>query len=202
RYNALKKRLSQVPEEGIKILYFELHSPWRKGGDIVEKVMRKVLNERTNVRLVIRAGRTNRLNKLPRTTCFPGWISDEDIVRLYDSCDILFAPSRGGAFELNVLEALARGLVVVTSNCPSIIEYATEALIIKAKGQVPVLKRNPIHTGFGPDPDPEHAYELVNYAIDNLEELKKKAEDLAPEIRQKYTWRKSAEKIANILGKL
>jgi len=65
-----------------------------------------------------------------------------------------------------------------------------------------VLKRNPIHTGFGPDPDPEHAYELINHAIDNLTELKKKAESLAPKIREKYNWMNTAKRMAECLRSL
>jgi len=199
-YNVPKQRLSVVPD-GVNILFFELHSRWRKGTNIVWKVMKRILNERTNVNFMVRTRRGNALLKLPRTKHIR-WLSEPDLVRLYDSCDILLAPSRGGAFELNPLEALARGLIVVSSECPAIKEYAKEALYIKSKGQVQPLPTNPIHIGKGPDPDPEHAYELVNYAIDNLEMLKKKAEQEALKIRQKYTWRKAAMKIADILGRL
>lgn len=199
-YNAPKQRLSIVPD-GVNILFFELHSRWRKGSNIVWKVMKRILNERTNVNFMVRARRGNMLFKLPRTKHIR-WLSEPDLVRLYDSCDILLAPSRGGSFELNPLEALARGLILIASECPAIQEYAKGALYIKSKGQVQPLPSNPIHIGKGPDPDPEHAYELVNYAIDNWEMLKKKAEQMALEVRQKYTWRKSAEKIADILGRL
>jgi len=200
-YNAPKNPLPEISKKGIKILYFELHSKWRKGGDVVKKVMCRVLPKR-DVKLVVKGGKGNSLYKLPQTFAFSNWMREADLVRLYDSCDILFAPSRGGAFELNVLEAMARGLVVVTISYPSIKEYAEDALFIKDKGQVRVLPGNSIHIGKGSDPDPDHAYELMNYAIDNLDELKQKAEALAPRIRQKYNWRNTAKRMAKILGSL
>ncbi|GAI16420.1 unnamed protein product, partial [marine sediment metagenome] len=174
-YNAPKNPLPKIPREGIKVLYFQVHSRWRKGGDVVQKVMSRILKERKDVRFVVRSGDSS-LCGLPQTTALPGWVSDKDLIRLYDSCDILFAPSRGGSFELNVLEAMARGLVVETSSYPSIKEYAEGALFIKDKGQVRVLPGNSIHIGKGSNPDPDHAYELMNYAIANLDELKKRAE--------------------------
>lgn len=201
-YNTPEKRLPQVPEDGVKVLFFQLHSKWRKGGDVVMEVMKRILTERKDVKFVVKVGGRRELCKLPNTTCFRRWLTEPDLVSLYDSCDILFAPSRGGAFELNVLEAMARGLVIIASSCPCITEYAKEALIIKSKGRVIVLKRNPVHTGFGPDPDPDDAYELLNRAIDNIVELKKKAEALAIETRKNFSWRNTAQKIANVLAEI
>ncbi|MBA7696948.1 hypothetical protein ES703_105605 [subsurface metagenome] len=200
-YSAPKNSFSSIPKDGVKILYFQLHSRWRKGGDVVEKVMSRILKERKDVKLVLRLGANKELAKLPQTICV-NWLSERDLVHLYDSCDILFAPSRGGACELNVLEALARGLVVETSSYASIKEYAEGALFIKDKGRVRVLPGNSIHIGKGSDPDPDHAYELMNYAIDNLAELKKRAEALAPKFREKYSWKNTAKCMAEVLGRL
>ncbi|GAI45429.1 unnamed protein product, partial [marine sediment metagenome] len=72
-----------------------------------------------------------------------------------DSCDIIFVLSRGGGFELNALEGLARGLVVITSDWGAIREYAEPyALIVKSTGKkVKPLTENPIHQGYGADPE-------------------------------------------------
>lgn len=200
-YNAPKNPLPKIPRDGVKVLYFQVHSRWRKGGDVVQKVMSRILEERKDVKFLVRSGDKG-LCTLPQTIPFPHWVSDGDLVRLYDCCDILLSPSRGGAFELNVLEAMARGLVVVASSYPSIKEYAEGALFIKDKGQVRSLPGNSIHVGKGSDPDPDHAYELMNYAIDNLDELKRKAEGLAPKLRERYNWRNTANRIAECLRSL
>lgn len=192
----------QIPQDGVNILFFELHSPLRKGSDVVLKAMTKILAERKNVNFVVRTTRNAKLRNLPRTISFTEHISDGDLLRLYDSCHILLAPSRGGGFEMNPLEGLARGLVVITSDWPAIQEYAEPyVLTIRSTGKkVKMLPGNPVHIGKGVDPDPEDAYRLLNYAIDNLSMLKKKAERLAPEIRKQYNWRNIAQRIANVLG--
>lgn len=203
-YSTRKKpSLPELPETPIKVLFFFPHSPLRKGADVAYTVMRKILKERKNVGFVLKMGDTNnKLSKLPRTRTVTSWLSEADLVRLYDSCQILFAPSRGGGFEMSVLEALTRGLVVATSSWPPITEYAKTALIIKNKGKAKPLPKNPIHIGYGANPDPEHAYQVVNYAIDNLVALERKARRNRRFYRENYSWKKTAETLANVLRKL
>jgi len=130
------------------------------------------------------------------------WLSEPDLVRLYDSCDILLSPSRGGGFELNVLEGMARGLVPIVSDWGAIQEYAgPHSLTIRNTGKrVRPLPKNLIHCGYGADPDPEHFYELIKYALENLGDLKARAEEVAPKIREKYSWKKTAQEIVKCLN--
>ena len=53
--------------------------------------------------------------------------------------------------------------------------------------------------GYGADPDPEHCYELIKYAIENLDDLKERAGEAAPKIREEYSWRKTAGRIVKCL---
>lgn len=193
----------QIPQDSVNILFFELHSPLRKGSDVVLKAMTKILAERKNVNFVVRTTRNAKLCNLPKTISFTEHISDGDLLRLYDSCDILLVPSRGGGFELNVLEGLARGLIVITSDWPAIQEYAKRhVLTIRSTGKVKMLPGNLVHIGYGVDPDPTHCYELINHALDNLAHLKKRSEKNAPQIRKRYTWRKVAELTAKCIQKV
>ena len=200
-YSSPKGHLHLIPRDGVKILFFFLHSELRKGADIVRVVMKRILSERPDVRFILKTGAMNDLCNLPRTTWITQWLSELDLIRLYDACDIVFAPSRGGGFEINVLEGLARGKVVVTSDWPAIQEYAARyAITIESDGtKVKPLSGNPIHIGYGANPHVNQSYELMNYALDNLEYLKKKAEKYAPEIRKKYSWKKTARRIAECL---
>ena len=164
--------------------------------------MSRLLRERRDVHFILKTTGYNDLCKLPNTTWITEWLSDSDLVRLYDSCDILLAPSRGGGFEINVLEGLARGLVVITSDWDAIQEYAGPyALTVKSTGdKVKPLPGNPIHIGYGANPDPNHLYEVLTYAIEDLDSLKRKAEKNAPAIREKYSWRNTARRIVECLG--
>jgi glycosyltransferase involved in cell wall biosynthesis len=167
-----------------------LHSPYRKGADVVYKAMRRILHDRSNVHFIVKSVGMNKLHTLPRSMYVSGWLSEEDIIRLYDTADILLSPSRGGGYELNIQEALARGLIAVTSDWPAILEHAEPyALVTRNTGKkVKPLHNNPIHTGYGTDPDPEHFHEQIEYAIDNLDSLKKKGRGYAEKIRKKYNW--------------
>lgn len=193
--------LPQIPQDKINILFFVLHSPFRKGEDVVVNVMKRILDERDNVRLVVRGMRGSKAALLPDTICFEEYMSNQDVIRLIDSCQIGFVPSRGGGFELNVLEELARGLVVVTSDWPAIKEFAEpHALIAKSKGKVKILEGNPVHVGRGVNPDPNHCYELLNYALDNLEKLRKRSQKSMMEVREHFSWNQIVEKIAGAIA--
>lgn len=180
----------EIPQDAIKILFFMLHSPYRKGADIVYKAMTRILKERSDVYFILKSVGRNSLHPLPRTMCISGWLTEKDIIRLYDTADILLNPSRGGGYEHNVCEGLARGLIAITSDWPAILEHAEPyALVTKSTGKkVKPLHNNPIHTGYGTDPDPEHFHEQIEYAIDNLDSLKKKGRHYAEKIRKKYNW--------------
>ena len=203
-YSQPKTPLTLFPEDKTKILFFYLHSELRKGADVVRTVMKKLMKERNDLHLVVKSTQQNVLGDLPNTSYITGWISDEDIVHLYDSCDILLAPSRGGGFELNVLEALARGLVVITSEWGAIQEYAKPyVLTIKSTHRrIHPLPNNPIHVGYGVDPDPDSCYNLLTYAIENLDTLKKKAKRNAPRIRKKFSWSNAVRRISECLNSM
>ncbi len=184
----------------VNVLFFYGHSWRRKGADVAYEVMKRVVSERPNVKFIVK-GRGEMPGASPPQIRIGGFLKEKELVRLYDACQILLAPSRGGGFELNVLEGLARGLVVITSDWPAIQEYAGEhVLTIKSKGKTAdLMEKNPIHVGDGAAPDVDRCYDLVNYALDNLESLKKKAEADAPLFRKNYSWRKTARRILKCL---
>lgn len=195
--------LPEIPQEGVKILFFLIHSSFRKGADVVKTTMSRILAERKDVSLVVKGMRRNELQHLPRTIQITETITPEEIVRLYDSCDILLLPSRGGGLELNGLEALARGLILIASDWGAIQEYAEPyALTIKSKDKVKLFENNPVHIGHGTDPDPDHCYKLLNYALDNLTKLKKDSTQNAQKIRKGFTWHNVVEEVSKCLNSL
>ncbi|MCX7010334.1 MAG: glycosyltransferase family 1 protein [Kiritimatiellaeota bacterium] len=59
-----------------------------------------------------------------------GYVPDEDLVALYNGADLFVYPSLFEGFGLPVLEAMACGVAVVTSNIASIPEVAGQAAIL------------------------------------------------------------------------
>jgi glycosyltransferase involved in cell wall biosynthesis len=61
---------------------------------------------------------------------FTGYIPDEDLPALYNGAELFCFPSLYEGFGLPVLEAMACGVPVVTSNCSSLPEVAGDAAIL------------------------------------------------------------------------
>ena len=60
----------------------------------------------------------------------PGYVDDADLEGLYGAASVFVFPSLNEGFGLPVLEAMARGVPVVTSNCSSLPEVAGEAALL------------------------------------------------------------------------
>lgn len=76
---------------------------------------------------VLEAVQENRLEDYVR---FLGHISDDDLPALYTGARSLLFPSRYEGFGLPILEAMACGCPVVTSNCGSMAEVAGDAAVL------------------------------------------------------------------------
>jgi glycosyltransferase involved in cell wall biosynthesis len=61
---------------------------------------------------------------------FTGWTSDEDLLNLYNACDVFVFPSFYEGFGLPVVEAMACGRAVVCSNTSSLPEVADSAALL------------------------------------------------------------------------
>lgn len=81
-----------------------------------------------------------------------GVIKYEEVYKYYDKCGIFLLPSYTEAFPLVILEAMARGLVILTSNLPGIREIIKEGKngflfnpgdINEIKKIIIYLKKNP-----------------------------------------------------------
>jgi glycosyltransferase involved in cell wall biosynthesis len=67
---------------------------------------------------------------LERAVAFPGYVSDEDLEGLYAAASVFVFPSLNEGFGLPVLEAMARGVPVVTSASASLPEVAGDAALL------------------------------------------------------------------------
>jgi len=190
---------------GVKVLFFLWHSGERKGADLVFEVMRYVQRKRPDTILVLKTwnpcGYHYMLLKRLRHIEVNGFLSEKDLVDLYDSCDILLCFSRGGGFELNVLEALARGLVVLVPEQGSWIDYAKDSVLIKVARKVKVYNDNPVHVGYGFEIDVNDAIEKLIHVIDHIKEYKERFARIRKYIIENYHWSKIVEKLVDILDK-
>jgi glycosyltransferase involved in cell wall biosynthesis len=78
---------------------------------------------------------------LENEVIFPGFVPDEDLPALYSATDLFVFPSLYEGFGLPVLEAMACGAPVVTSNTSSLPEVAGEAALLVDPNSVEALAR-------------------------------------------------------------
>jgi glycosyltransferase-like protein len=120
----------------------------RKNSMILLEAFAQLLSHQPHAQLVIAGGATlfdyqsyrdeffalvQELNiEIGRSLILPGVISDEDLPALYRSADAFVFPSTKEGWGLVVLEAIASGLPVLTSNRPPFTEFLTgeQAILI------------------------------------------------------------------------
>ena len=198
----LRELKSGGGERNILVLFFCVHSEWRKGADLVAEVMRRIQRKEVgkNVILVVKSGcDLNITYPGVRAVKVGGWLDGNDLRRLYDTCDILISPSRGGGFELNALEGISRGLVTLVTNGGCFIDLMQYYIGVNVGRHVQPLPGNPVHIGFGPECDINDFEGKLEDAIVRLDYWKAVFRERSEEIREKYTWKNTALKLEDYL---
>ena len=122
----------------------------RKNLTALLEVYRHLLDRGSELRLVVVGkkgwlyeGFFRRLRELglEDEVIFPGFVPDEDLPAFYTAADLFVLPSLYEGFGLPVLEAMACGAPVVTSNASSLPEVAGEAGILVDPNDVRDLVR-------------------------------------------------------------
>jgi glycosyltransferase involved in cell wall biosynthesis len=105
---------------------------------------------------------------------FTGFVSDDDLLQLYNACDCFAFPSFYEGFGIPVLEAMACGRAVVCSNASAIPEVADGAALLF---------------------NPESSEQMVRALSDVLRdsELRTRMERLGLKRASYFSWRKTAE---------
>jgi glycosyltransferase involved in cell wall biosynthesis len=125
-----------------------------------------------------------------------GWLSEYEKMALYDLADVTLVFSRGGGFEHNALESLARGVPVVTSNRGSWTDYVPQYLQVKAGEKVKVFEDNAIHVGYGYKVDVEDALNKIHDILENYEEYKARVDEWRQKVlANEYRWDLIAKKL-------
>ena len=102
------------------VLFFSGNPSHRKGADLFVPVM-KQLGSDYELRATGGLRGTSPLFDAPNIRCL-GRLSEDELIRQIDQADISFQPSRREGFGLSILEAMACGKPVVSSNVSAIPE--------------------------------------------------------------------------------
>lgn len=206
-------KLRELREKGkILILYFVLHSGYRKGADLVERVFKRLekrLEEDGNkneVCLVVRSKSFKyfeNMDSKDNVILVDEWLSNKDLVKLYDICDICLVPSRGGGWEMNAMEAASRGLITLVPNAGCFLDMKDYLLMVNIDKDkvVKPLAGNPIHIGNGYEVDMNDFENKLLGVINNFHEYKDRFDKNMYDIRDEYSWRNTVIELDNILSR-
>jgi glycosyltransferase involved in cell wall biosynthesis len=180
----LKKRFTTSPEKFHLLNVGSTHQ--RKNILTVLKVLKNLKDRdfpvclwRTGGRFTIEQQNFIKKHSLESGIIDLGHPDKETLVQIYNAADVLVAPSLYEGFGLTIIEAMACGLPVITSNVSSLPEVSGDAAILV----------NPIDTN-----------EISNAVIKLVEEPSYRQNFVRKGLSrsQNFTWVKSAQKIASI----
>jgi len=203
--NALKMLLDLKRKHKARlVLFFLLHSGYRKGADLVAEAMRMVQQEFTKTYLVVKTGDIEdpylkRFRGL-KWMNVKGWLNAEELRQLYDICDVVICPSRGGGFELNALEGIARNKPVIVPNAMCFKDYANYAITVDVAREVRVLPGNPIHIGVGYEVDLNELTHTLMRVLSHYEVYRRRAVKWGKQVREKYAWSNICDELYDILN--
>jgi len=122
----------------VKLLYVGRSDPYKNMAGLIRILARVRAAAGAEVTLTVAGSRDPRYPEasdlaselgVEDAVRWTGYLSDEDLCKLYREADVLVHPSRYEGFGLQVVEAMASGLPVVCSNAGALPEVAGDAAI-------------------------------------------------------------------------
>ncbi|MCX7593401.1 MAG: glycosyltransferase family 4 protein [Fischerella sp.] len=118
-------------------------------------------------------------HKLENNITYLGKPDNATLVQIYNAADILVSPSLYEGFGITILEAMACGTPVITSNTTSLPEVAGDAAILVQPTDVEAIAEAVIHL----NSDPDFRQQLIDKGLTRA---------------KSFTWEKTAEQVASI----
>jgi len=184
------------------LLCYLVHSPYRKGEDLLYKIYDIIRKERNDVMLAIKDMHGIRLLEDREQRIYEGWLTEQAKLELFDLSDLYLLTSRGGGFEHPPLEAIARGVPAIGAEGGAWQDYMGDWMLIPSKPSGIVLEGNSIHVGVGVEMIVEKAVNRIHEILNNLDEYKAKTKEYVNTvIKEKFTWTKVGEQLRDVILK-
>ncbi|KPV62504.1 MAG: Glycosyl transferases group 1 [Candidatus Bathyarchaeota archaeon BA2] len=205
--------------DSLFVLFFAIQNLYRKSAEIVANVMHE-LQFRTGRHsskqgkrtvLLVKAG----FNPSPDLRIFEklkrivvtGFMSDAELKQLYDISNVVVVPSKGGGFELNALEAIARGVPTLVTGEPAWRDYPTTpfhdylqfTVPLTVSEMVRVYDNHPVHTGKGWAVSEREFYRTLVNVLDNPDDYKKQFAEHRKKVLEIYHWDRIGERLISLL---
>lgn len=183
-----------------KILNFQVRDPHRKGADLLLRLAKKFPEA-----LFVVKGAWPPTLEVPRNFYLvPDWLSPPDLAALYACSDVLISLHRGGAFELNCLEALCHGVPVVATAAAGVLEFLTpeNAHLVRVESSAPLYPPASPHCGDGFTADLQDAEAHLQTLLKNLAQEQQRARVLGHALLQQYRWERALRPLLSRLPQL
>lgn len=119
---------------------------------------------------------------------------------LYRSADCFVLPTRGEGWGMPILEAMASGLPVISTNWSSQTDFINKenSIPLDIEGLIPAIAKCPYYEGFNwAQPSYESLRKSMRWVYENQSEARSIGERAARDAREKWSWDSMADKIAN-----
>jgi len=208
--------------KGFRFLYLGGVLP-RKGIDVLLAAYRRAFRRDDDVTLVLKIFGTRSFYPLPdggasfaafaqdpqapELIVLDDDVSDEEVVRLYRSCDALAFPYRGEGFGLPMLEALACGLPVIATAGGAADDFLDGDVAYRVPAERRALRgefRGELLAGEGwwLEPDLDDLAATLRHVVAHREEAREKGLRGAQRARERWTWDHAAAIAAHRLRAL
>ena len=127
----------------------------------------------------------------------------DDLISLYNACDVIFSASNIECFLLPALEGLAANKIVIASNWGGNVDFMNDKNSLLIKGNVVRAPEKMHYWGtsvYGKCfmPDTNHAAELLQKSVKNYDSLLQEFQPGIDEVKKKYTWENAARQIIGL----
>jgi glycosyltransferase involved in cell wall biosynthesis len=175
----------------------------RKGWSEVKEFYSRLSSERRDVLLVVKS--ILPVADIPEENAIniAEWLNVNDLIALYDLSDIVLLFSRAGGFELNALEALARGIPVIAHNYGSWVDYTPSYLLVPWITKIPPPHIEFFYAGYWYIIDVDKAVDKAHDILENYDDYKARVLEWRNKVlRESYVWDKIAVKIKQLIEEL
>ncbi|MBU2495965.1 MAG: glycosyltransferase family 4 protein [Candidatus Omnitrophica bacterium] len=204
--NLFKPRKRDYAKEGITFFHSAGLSPDRKGTDILVKAFREV---RGDSKLIIhtQSQRTLKKHSLahrlitqdPRVELIE---KEVEAPGLYHLGDVYVYPTRLEGIGLTIMEALASGLPVITTDAPPMNEFITQNINGKLVEAASVEDRPANYYWPRTVVDVDSLREAMQFFVDNPGQIGEFQEQARLSAEQNFNWKKNSENLPEMVTKL
>jgi hypothetical protein len=144
------------------------------------------------------------VNSLKKINIIPPIPKRSELARVYRTADCFVLPTRGESWGLPMIESLACGVPVITTNWGGALEYMNKDigwLVDVEKMEMPDDKMwfKPYKDNEWAVPSLKSLKEYMRYAFEHKDECKKKGDAAYDYVDENFTWEKSTEVVKELL---